>query len=158
MEPVITVLTEKKLVGKKVAMSVVENKTSALWRSFLPQQKAIKNRVSNDLISMSVYGEPVKLGELDQIFDKWAAVEVSEYETVPPDMLAFDLKEGLYAVFHYKGLSTDNRIFAYIYGTWLPNSIYDLDDRPSFEILGDKYKNGDPDSEEDIYIPIKPKP
>ncbi len=157
MEPVITLVTEKKLVGKKVAMSVVDNKTSDLWRSFLPHQKTINNRVSNDLISMSVYCEPVKLTDLGQIFDKWAAVEVSDYEAIPPDMLAFHLNGGLYAVFHYKGLSTDNRIFAYIYGTWLPNSIYDLDHRPSFEVLGDKYKNGDPNSEEDIYIPIKPK-
>jgi len=157
VEPIITVVAEKKLIGKKVAMSVVENKTPDLWRSFLPFQKAINHRVSNELISMSVYPEPVKLGDLGQIFDKWAAVEVSDYGAVPPDMLSFHLAGGLYAVFHYKGLSTDNRIFAYIYGTWLPNSIYNLDDRPSFEVLGDKYKNGDPHSEEDIYIPIKPK-
>jgi AraC family transcriptional regulator len=35
--------------------------------------------------------------------------------------------------------------------------MYFLDDRPHFEILGDKYKNGDPDSEEEIWIPIKQK-
>jgi AraC family transcriptional regulator len=32
---------------------------------------------------------------------------------------------------------------------------YELDDRPHFEILGDKYKNNDPNSEEEIWIPIK---
>jgi AraC family transcriptional regulator len=72
-------------------------------------------------------------------------------------METFVLKSGLYAVFHYQGLSTDNRIFVYILGTWLPNSMYDLDARPHFEVLGEKYKNGDPNSEEDIWIPIKPK-
>jgi hypothetical protein len=30
-----------------------------------------------------------------------------------------------------------------------------LDNRPHFEILGEKYKNADPDSEEDVYIPVK---
>jgi hypothetical protein len=28
---------------------------------------------------------------------------------------------------------------------------------PHFEVLGDKYKNNDPSSEEEVWIPIKPK-
>ena len=157
MQPVIAPLTEKKLVGKRVIMSLVENKTPALWKSFLPHRKEIKNSVSNDLISMSTYSEPLELGKLDQKFHKWAAVEVSNFDAVPDKMETYILKAGLYAIFHYRGLSTDNRIFLYIYGTWLPNSNYDLDDRPFFEVLGNKYENGNPNSEEDIYIPIKPK-
>ena len=72
-------------------------------------------------------------------------------------MEAFILTGGLYAVFDYKGLNTDHSIYQYIFGTWLPNSDYVLDNRPHFEILGDKYKNNDPTSEEEIWIPIKPK-
>lgn len=157
MQPVIMTLAEKKLVGKRVTMSLAENKTPALWRSFLPHRKAIKNSVSNDLISMSTYSEPLVMGKLDQKFHKWAAIEVSNFEAVPDKMETYILKSGLYAVFRYKGLSTDNKIFVYIYGMWLPNSNYDLDDRPFFEVLGDNYENGNPNSEEDIYIPIKPK-
>ena len=62
---------------------------------------------------------------------------------------------GLYAMFEYKGSSKDNSIFQYIYTSWLPNSTYVLDDRPHFEVLGKKYKNNDPNSEEEIWIPIK---
>ena len=69
----------------------------------------------------------------------------------------FVLPEGQYAVFQYKGLSSDNSIFQYIFGTWLPGSDYVLDDRPHFEVLGDKYKNNDPASEEEIWVPIQPK-
>jgi len=57
----------------------------------------------------------------------------------------------------YKGSSADNSIFQYIYGQWLPNSNYLLDDKPHFEVLGEKYKNNDPNSEEEIWIPIKDK-
>jgi AraC family transcriptional regulator len=32
-----------------------------------------------------------------------------------------------------------------------------LDNRPHFEILGEKYKQGSPDSEEEIWIPVKEK-
>jgi AraC family transcriptional regulator len=157
MQPVITTITEKKLVGKRVSMSLIENQTPTLWRSFLPHRKEIKNSVSSDMISLSMYSEPFRLGDLHQMFYKWAAVEVSNFDNVPSEMETFILNSGLYAVFHYQGLSTDNRIFVFIFGTWLANSNYDLDDRPHFEILGDKYKNGDPNSEEDIYIPIKTK-
>jgi len=68
------------------------------------------------------------------------------------------LSSGLYAVFHYIGSSTGISIFHQnIFNVWLPSSDYLLDDRPHFEILGEKYKNNDPLSEEDIWIPIKPK-
>jgi len=155
MEPRIIISSEKKLVGKQITMSLADNKTSNLWQSFLPRREEIKNVVSNEMISMSVYNEPLRLGDINQRFEKWAAIEVSNFNNVPNDMETYTLKKGLYAVFHYKGLNTDNKIFIYIFGTWLSNSEYLLDDRPHFEILGDKYKNGDPNSEEEIWIPIK---
>ncbi|MGZ3847072.1 MAG: GyrI-like domain-containing protein, partial [Flavisolibacter sp.] len=74
---------------------------------------------------------------------------------VPEGMESFVLNGGLYAVFDYQGLNTDNRIFIYIFRDWLPNSEYELDDRPQFEVLGEKYKNNDPDSQEEIWIPVK---
>jgi len=83
-------------------------------------------------------------------------VVVSDFDELPEGMEPFVLPGGLYAVFHYKGLNTDHTIFQYIIETWLPDSMYRLDNRPHFEVLGDSYKNNDPASEEDIWIPIKP--
>lgn len=88
-------------------------------------------------------------------FEKWAAVEVSSLETIPDGMASFILPAGLYAVFEYKGSSADHSIFQYIFSEWLPQSAYLVDDRPHFEVLGPKYKNNDPNSEEEIWIPIK---
>ncbi len=90
-------------------------------------------------------------------FEKWAVVEVVDFNHVPEGMETKVLPAGLYAVFHYKGSSNDGSVFQYIFGVWLPASQYALDSRPHFEVLGEKYKNGDPDSEEEIWIPIKPK-
>lgn len=157
IQPYIEILVEKKLIGKRVKMSLSGNKTFALWQSFMPLRKQIKNTLNSDLISMQVYHEPLKLGNLNQEFDKWAAVEVADFGDVPTEMETFVLQGGLYAVFDYKGFNTDNSIFIYIFGTWLPNSDYSLDHRPHFEILGEKYKNGDQNSEEEIWIPIKQK-
>jgi len=82
-------------------------------------------------------------------------VEVSNFENVPGGMETFTLEGGKYAVFKYKGLSTDNSIFQYIFTKWLPNSDFMLDDRPHFEIMGAKTKLNDPNSEEEIWIPVK---
>jgi AraC family transcriptional regulator len=160
MNPEIKTLTEKKLIGKRMTMSFAENKTFDLWRSFMPRRKEIINPKSNDLFSIQLYDSSFNFNEFDlyKTFEKWAAVEVSDFDTIPNELENFTLQSGLYAVFYYKGLNTDTQIFQTIFGTWLPNSEYVLDSRPHFEILGEKYKNNDPNSEEEIWIPIKIKP
>jgi AraC family transcriptional regulator len=157
MEPKIETLTEKKLAGLQMKMSLANNKTGELWRSFMPRRKEIQNSLTSDFISMQVYDRPVDFSDFNQEFEKWAVVEVTDFKNVPDGMETFTLEGGLYAVSHYKGSSMDTRIFQYIFGTWLPNSVYILDNRPHFEVLGSKYKNNDPESEEDIWISIKPK-
>ena len=158
MTPRIEKSNEKKLVGKRLTMSLADNKTGDLWKSFMPRRREIVNNLTNDMISMRVYKSThfADFKPTNQ-FEKWATVEVANFDNVPNEMETFTLTDGLYAVFDYKGLSTDNSIFQYIFGTWLPTSDYDLDDRPHFEVLGDKYKNNDPTSEEEIWIPIQPK-
>lgn len=160
MQPRIETLTERKLIGRRLTMSLADNQTFKLWQSFIPRQKEIKNSLTTELFSMQVYPQSFDFtfSNLKTEFEKWAAIEVADFETVPPEMETYVLTGGLYAVFDYKGLSTDTKIFMYIFGTWLPNSNnYLLDERPHFEILGDKYKNNDPNSEEEIWIPIRPK-
>lgn len=158
MQPRIVNLKGKKLVGKRLTMSLADNKTSELWKNFIPRRREITNTLTNDLISMQVY-KPKHFTEftLTNEFEKWAAVEVGDFNNLPSDLETFNLKGGLYAVFNYKGSSTDSSIFQFIFGTWLPNSNYLLDDRPHFELLGEKYKNADPNSEEEIWIPIRQK-
>jgi AraC family transcriptional regulator len=160
MTPRIEILHEKKLIGFRRKMTLSDNKTFELWRSFMPRRKEIKNNISSDLISMQVYGASFNFEDFnpDAEFEKWAAIEVSDFEIIPDSMETFTLTGGGYAVFIHKGAaSLGAKTFRYIFGTWLPNSDYLLDNRPHFEILGEKYKNEDPDSEEEIWIPIKPK-
>lgn len=159
MQPRIETITAKKLVGKRLVMSFADNQTFRLWQSFMPRRKEINNNLNTELISMQVYPQSFDFTypDINAGFDKWAAVEVADLDSVPVEMETFILPGGLYAVFDYKGLSSDYKIFQYIFGTWLPGSDYSIDLRPHFEILGEKYKNNDPTSEEEIWIPIKPK-
>lgn len=157
IRPEIKSISYKKLVGISMNMSLVENKTSILWQNFMPRRKEISNALNSDLISMQVYDTVLEAGNLNQAFDKWAVIEVSDFEKIPENMKTFNLAGGLYAMFHYKGSSNDTSIFRYIFEEWLPNSNYELDQRPHFEVLGANYRNNDPNSEEEIWIPIKSK-
>jgi len=159
MEPVIRMLSEKKLAGKRMKMTLAENKTPALWRSFMQRRKEIKNNIGTELYSMQIYS-PTFFSNFnpEAEFEKWATIEVKDFDMVPEGMETVTLKGGLYAVFMYHGAASEaSGTFQHILGTWLPASEYVMDDRPHFEILGEKYKNDSPDSEEEIWIPVKPK-
>ncbi len=157
MEHRIALCKEKKLVGKRLRISFSENSTFELWKSFMPGRKEIQNNVGTELYSLQNY-PPFFFDKFNPNaeFEKWACLEVKDFKSVPPDMETYILPAGLYAVFVYQGLSSMAAdTFQYILGTWLPQSGYSLDQRPHFEILGEKYKYEDPASEEEIWIPIR---
>ncbi len=145
------------LIGFQMAMTYANNQTGKLWQSFMPRRNEIQNALNNDLISMQIYDESFnfEIFDANKTFIKWAAKPVSDIKTIPEGMQSFLLESGLYAIFHYQGRNTDTQIFNWIFSEWIPNSIYQLDHRPHFEVLGEKYKNNDPLSEEEIWIPIK---
>lgn len=160
MEARIEASAEKKLVGIQIKMSFSNNKTFELWRSFMPRRKEIKNSITTDLFSLQVYGEAFDFVNFnpEAEFKKWAAIQVSDHNSIPDKMESFTLTGGLYAVFIHKGpASKGPETFQYIFRTWLPGSDYILDNRPHFEILGEKYIHEDPASEEEVWIPVKPK-
>ncbi|KLT70114.1 MULTISPECIES: GyrI-like domain-containing protein [Flavobacterium] len=159
MEARIEIAAEKKLIGKYIAMSFLDNKTFQLWSSFMPHHKEIKNKIGTDLYSLEVF--PVGyFNEFDpkNDFEKWAAVEVSNFSEIPSGMEDLVIPSGLYAVFIHEGENTKaHKTYHSIFVEWLPNSTYTVDDRPHFAIMGEKYKKDDPNSEEEIWIPIKNK-
>jgi len=158
MQARIEILKNKKLVGKRIRTSLQQNKTTELWRSFMPERHAIKNPVGSVLYSAGVYDKDYfENFNPGAEFDKWAAIEVSDFNSPPAGMETLE-PEGLYAVFTYKGAASEGaKAFRYIFQEWLPASGYTLDDRPHFERMDDKYKHEDPSSEEEFWIPIKPK-
>jgi AraC family transcriptional regulator len=159
MNPRIERMQEKKLVGKKLTMSYADYRIGELWGSFMPRRKEIRYNLTSDLISLVVYpvSHFVDFKPTNE-FERWATIEVNKFDEVPTEMETYILPSGLYAVFTYKGMSSGaSAFFQYIYGEWVPNSNYILDDRAHFEVLGEKYNNNDPSSEEEIWITIKAK-
>lgn len=144
-----------KFIGKNLNLTYANYRAFELWSSFMPHRKEIKNTIGIEFYNIQINPEGFKFG-LKEPFVKWAAVAVNDFNFVPEGMETLEIQEGLYAVFNYKGdQSNASSFFKSIYSEWLPSSEFDLDNRPQFEILGEKYKKDDPNSEEEIWIPIK---
>ena len=123
-----------------------------------PRKKEIKHSINDDLYSVEIYPNTSFFQNFNptQVFEKWAAIAVSQVEEIPEEMQSLTLPEGLYAVFSYKGKPSEAmETFKYIYSEWLPNSGYVMDSRPYFALMGAKYKGEHPDSEEEFWVPIK---
>lgn len=163
-------------VGIRMEMSLMEDKTHLLWRSFMPRRHEVMHRRNTDFVSLQVYpGDYFMEFDRSRGFEKWALVEVESVtmpveeefghsiaekgemvgrrDGVPEGMEVFELKGGMYAVFVHSG--GDPAIFDYIYGTWLPDSDFELDMRPHFEVLDAQYRHSDPDASEEIWIPVR---
>ena len=161
MEPRIEVIPAKKLVGVGATMSLAEDSTPRLWRSLMPRRGEIADRATSSYISMRVYGKPgMAVEEMfapDTVFEKWAAVEVSSYDSVPEGLARHALTGGMYAVFVHEGPASSFPLtMRRIFGDWLPASDYELDDREHFEVVPEGWKADDPGAREEIWVPVRP--
>jgi AraC family transcriptional regulator len=155
MEPKIKTFPETKFIGMNSVISYSNYRIGELWSSFMPRRNKIQNTIGTELFNIQINPDNFDFHP-NTPFVKWAAVAVSSFDFIPEGMEKLVIEEGLYVVFNYKGSQSDAAVFFNtIYTEWLPNSDYELENRPQFEILGEKYKNNSPDSEEEIWIPVK---
>jgi len=158
-EPRLERIESKQLIGASKRMSLAADATPALWAGFMPRRNEIQNRIGSDLIGLrtfEVVGADMFAPQVE--FEKFALAEVTPGTPVPAGMLSFTLPAGEYAVFiHHGPASAAPQTFGYIYGQWLPQSDFELDPRPQFEILPEGYNPMDPNAHEEIWIPIKAK-
>lgn len=160
MEPRITKINSKLLIGKKLRMSVANDRTVELWQSLMPRRAEIHQVANNFLYSVQVFDSEEYFNQFspEAEFDKWAAVEVSGIDDIPAVMETLEIPEGNYAVFNYKGpASAALPFFQYIFQEWIPKSEYAVDNRPHVALMGEKYRGNNPDSEEEIWVPVRKK-
>ncbi len=144
------------IICMKRQISFAENTTNLLWQSFMPRRSEINNKINSDLFSISIYPEDFfSAFDAHKKFEKYAGIPVKYTESVPEGMQLISIEVGLYATFMYKGLAENYpNVFQNILQNWLPEHGYQIDNRPFFEILGEKYKRDAEDSEEEIWIPV----
>lgn len=157
MNAVIKTFSTTKFIGKNLCFSYSNYRALELWSGFMLRRKEIQNAIGTDLYNIQINPIGFSFG-LHEPFVKWAAVSVSNFDYIPEGMETLEIPDGLYAVFHYKGdQSNAPEFFNAIYTEWLPTSDYELGHHAQFEILGTNYKTNDPNSEEEIWIPVKKK-
>ncbi|MBL7924834.1 MAG: GyrI-like domain-containing protein [Bacteroidia bacterium] len=156
LEPQLIYLPQTLLVGQRRIMSMADDQTPALWRGFMPRRKEITRRSGTHYYNVKVHTVPLQDFTPQSLFEKWAAVKVTDFSDVPQGMEPFILPPGEYAVFHHQGgAAAFSSTVSYIFGTWLPRSEYLLDARPHFEILQEHYRPDDPEAEEEVWIPVR---
>ena len=158
LTPRVEYLAAKLVVGMHRRMSIAKAETHLLWQSFMPRKKEKLNGKNSFLFSLEVFDELNYFSPFNpqHEFEKWAAIEVKNVDAIPEGMEKLIIPEGMYAVFVFKGLRSNAYAFYnQIFSEWLPASEFELELRPHFALMGEKYKKEDPASEEEIYIPIK---
>ncbi|WP_165780078.1 GyrI-like domain-containing protein [Hanstruepera neustonica] len=147
------------VVGKnaQVDFQTMPMKMGQLAREFMPRRHEIVGIVGTHSFSIQDYANK----DFNKItpqttFDKWVAVEVENHNHVPEGMQPFILKGGDFLLVDYKGSLPDFPIlWQTILTDWLPNSKYELDNRPHFEKLPESYNPQNAINEEQVWVPVR---
>lgn len=159
-EPRIIELKDQAIVGVAGITNFARFEVAPLWQALMPVYGTIPHVQNQTRLSVAVYPNNFfKAFNPEQTFQKWAAVPVTKIGVpLPQPCTSMIIPSGLYAVFQHKGnYEAFVGTVQYIHNQWLPQSPYQLANRPHFEILTDTYKNNHPDSEEEVWIPIEHK-
>lgn len=157
-EPKIVEVEERSLVVARLSMSLTSNKTRELWQGFRPRVKEIEGRRGAEFFSIQHLPDGVTWQHFNPTteFVKFAGVEVGSSQDIPTGMESYNLKGGKYAVFiHHGPASAFAKTFQHIFGQWLPNSDFEIDERDQFEVLNGNYLPDDPNAEEEVWVPIR---
>lgn len=157
LEPLIRTAGTRLLVGIRGEMSLGADRTRELWQTLMPRRFEIENRVPDLYISMRVHTSfGPEMFAPETVFEKWAAVEVTDCAVPPAGMETHELSAGRYAVFEHVGpASTFPDTMRYIFAEWLPTSGFELDTREQFEELAEGWDPMDPQGREMVWIPIR---
>lgn len=155
MEPQIITRPATKLIGIANQYDSTDLSLPRLWSSFRPFRDTIKNR-SNDA-SFGIY-ESYEENDNEVSFCYICCAAVENFDFVPENMTTRELPEQLYAKFIHKGsISELDKTLKYIWGSWLPKSNFEYEEKPDFELYPPNYDIKNPLSEMSLHIPIKKK-
>ncbi|MCM3629710.1 GyrI-like domain-containing protein [Paenibacillus glycanilyticus] len=160
-EPKIAYLADRIVAGVACNTNTSQDRNIAkAWKTFGSKWSAITNKLNEHLCYGLEMYEP-GASEREGVFAYLACVEVSIAPAESDSGIAsFTIPGGRYAVFTHLG-STEilGETFDYIYKEWFPASGEQLRGTPQgggfdYELYDGRYRDGDPNSELDIYIPL----
>lgn len=155
-EPEIVLMEETKAAGIRGTTSLFDNRLPGLWEQFLALDEGdFGLECTRYCICETQRTSYTKDGDVS--FSVMVGSRARDFNNLPPGMAGKTLCAGRYAAFTHRGdLANLYKTYQYIFGTWLPASKEELDDREDFEQYEREVSSLDaPDNEVKIFIPIK---
>lgn len=136
-------------VGKNENQEITQ-----LWGAFNQRSAEIRNQLPE-----AAYGVCILLADAPEgVFEYVAGFAVSVVEDLPAGMVVRQIPALTYAAFTHRGaLNTLHQTYEAIYQDWLPQSGYELAAQLDMEVYDERFKDFSPDSELDLYVPVKKK-
>ena len=150
-------ISKRKLIGLSIEDSLKQNEIVNVWKKFIPLSKDIPENVKGQFCSLSIYASVNFMNDFSNQtkFKRGAFVEVNDLNYTHNKLETF-FAEGLFAVFLHKGLPSEGeKTFRFIFEQWLIESEYEWALPYHFERLPLNYNPNNPESEEEIWLPIK---
>jgi AraC family transcriptional regulator len=155
MDTKIVELGAMKFIGLEYYGENKNNEIGEMWGRFMQVAKNVPSSIMNGKwygVCFSNEGDTHPIRYI-------AGLEVNSLDEIPEGMKGKSIDAGKYAIFTHKGL-LDNLKETYnnIYGKWIPEAnltpVEGLDGL-DFELYDNRFSDGSPDSEFDIYVKIK---
>lgn len=152
MEPKILELDGFKFVGLRYFGDNKNQEIKGLWGEFNKNCDKFKHvKTNSPAIGLCI----MIPGEMEK-FEYSAGFMVDSTADMDPMFVSRDVPPSKYAVFTHKGLLTNlMETYQYIFGVWAKKTDYKINELLNFEWYDDRFKDNDPSSEFDIYIPIE---
>lgn len=153
--PKIVLLEETKIAGLRGTTSLSDNRIPELWKQFHSLRKEVFAAPVGYSICETKQTAYTKDGNV--LFSVMVGGPMRDFDHLPQELSRKTLSAGRYAVFTHRGtLANLYKTYRYIFGTWLPSTKEDLDDREDFEIYEHEIHSfDDPDNKVKIFIPVK---
>jgi AraC family transcriptional regulator len=159
LTPEIVTLPDMTIVGMQTLVSTKNNIIPNLWMRFVPSFGEINGRAKTDAtvgISYDMQEISADPDTRESQFFYLAGAIVSDIKDLPEGMAFRRILKHKYAKFTHRGsLAKLNDTYRYMYGQWLPNSAYDIDEiAPEIEWYDNRFMPDSANSAFDIYLPI----
>ncbi|ACL21996.1 transcriptional regulator, AraC family [Desulfitobacterium hafniense DCB-2] len=160
VHPKIVELPEIKVAGLRGETTLRDNRLRELWDRANSLYIQIPNRIPNGRafgICEACAENTLYTMNDDILFTEVAGIEVSSFAGLTEPFVQKIIPGGRYAVFTHRGtLGMLPQTFDYIWGTWFLTTKEEMDWREDFELYDERFLGYDhPDSEVDLYIPIR---
>ncbi len=142
-----------KLVGLRYQGKNENHEIATLWYEFNERIEEIENRVSDERFGYDTWDDSInETGEFTYI----AAVEVSDFESIPEGMVKVVIPKNSYAVFTLTSIVENiHGAVKEVFSKWFPESGHKLASNYDFEYYKEGFKPNSADHNAYFYVPIK---